>query len=230
MAPPSLTSAQRARIRRRLLAWGQSHYQDFPWRRETDPWLTLVAEVLLQRTRAAQVVAVFETFKRWFPTAADLAAADPDHVAALLHTLGLHSRADVISQLAALTVQTGGVPPRDPNILMSIRGVGAYTAAAWLSLHRAQRAAIVDSNVYRWLGRMTGEKHGRDPRGVRWVYQLADALTPKRGFKRFNYAVLDFTMKVCLPRAPQCTDCPFARDCAYAQRHSNTQHDARISQ
>jgi len=113
--------------------------------------------------------------------------------------------------------ERGGVPPRELEALRELPGVGMYTAAAWLSLHAGRRAAIVDSNVARWLSRLTGLPYPRDPRPVRWVWELADELTPRRVFKDYNYAVLDFTMAVCVPRTPRCPICPLRRDCNYGR-------------
>lgn len=102
--------------------------------------------------------------------------------------------------------------------LTKLTGVGAYTAAAWLSLHRGKRAVIIDANVCRWLSRMTGLPYNRDPRGLRWVQDLAERLTPRRAFRDFNYAVLDFTMTVCTPRNPACATCPLVSDCRHGLR------------
>lgn len=202
-------------IRRRLLAWSSVHPVQFPWREESDPWLALAAEIMLQRTRASQVEPTFLEFKRQYPSAALLVAAGPDAVRALTDHLGLHWRGDLLYRAAAAVMETGGRPPDDLIGLQRIPGVGPYTAAAWLSLHRNKRAVIVDSNVSRWLGRMTGRPYERDPRHVDWVNELADLLTPPRAFKRYNYAVLDFTMNVCTPRVPRCQECPIRAHCAH---------------
>lgn len=222
-----LDAAQRRRIRRRVLTWGSANYRTFPWRDEPSGWLTLVAEVLLQRTQALQASATFSAFARAFPTAELAMSASLDEVARVLFPLGLHSRANVVKAIAAETVLAGGAPPEDMARLRSIRGVGDYTASAWLSLHRGRRAVIVDANVYRWLGRLTGRPFGRDPRRIRWVRSLADHLTPRRAFKAFNYALLDFTMSICSPRTPKCEGCPLRPDCAYAAKMAGQTRSTR---
>jgi len=217
-----LDAAQRRRIRRQLLAWGRANYRSFPWRDESSGWLTLVAEVLLQRTQARQASATYAEFARAFPTAAAAAVASLEQIARVLSPLGLHSRAAVVKAIASEAVLDGGSPPEDAARLRAIRGVGDYTTSAWLSLHRGRRAAIVDANVYRWLGRLCGRPFGRDPRRVLWVRSLAESLTPRRAYKAFNYALLDFTMNVCTPAKPHCDACPLRRDCAYAADAGNT--------
>ncbi|MGH2533170.1 MAG: hypothetical protein ACRDJW_12800 [Thermomicrobiales bacterium] len=206
------------RVRRRLLSWGRVHYHDYIWRTEPDPWLTLVAEFLLQRTRSSQVEPIFRDFCTRYPTAADLVRAGPEAAHAVTKGLGIHWRGPLLYRLAVAVAKNGGIPPESLDQLGQFTGVGPYTAAAWLSLHRGKRAVIVDSNVFRWLGRMTGRPYQRDPRHMHWVNDLADRLTPRRAFRDYNYAVLDFTMSVCTPRDPRCAECPLRSDCAFGTR------------
>lgn len=210
-----LNEALLTSIRRRLLRWGRRNFRHYPWRFETDPWLSLVAEILLQRTRASQVEDVFAEFKACFPTPRALAASGPDAVRKLTGRLGLHFRGPQLLAIAHELVIRGGGPPDSMDELCQFSGIGMYTAAAWLSLHRGKRAIILDANVCRWLGRLTGRSCGRDPRHVRWVQELADDLTPTHVFRDYNYAVLDFTMDVCTPRKPLCEKCPLATTCRF---------------
>jgi A/G-specific adenine glycosylase len=203
------------RVRRRVLRWGRAHYRVYPWRTERDAWLTLVAEILLQRTRATQVDPVFRHFSERFPTARDLVNAGEGAARQVMERLGLHFRGALLYAVAVAIAERGGTPPTAISELRNMSGVGPYTTAAWLSLHRGHRAVIVDANVARWLSRMTGLPYNRDPRHVRWVNQLADALTPRRSFRDYNYAVLDFTMDVCTARDPHCHACPLIVDCLH---------------
>ena len=211
------TENQVRNIRRRLLYWGERNFQKYPWRADTDAWLTFVAELFLQRTRAEQVKDVYEEFRQQYPTPLDLLNANPYEVSLLLRQLGLGFRVGFLLDIA-VAVEHHGALPENMAELTTLRGIGTYTAAAWLSLHRGKRAVLVDSNVVRWLSRMTGNPYHRDPRGVSWVNDLAERLTPRRAFRKYNYAVLDFTMKVCNPRNPDCAHCPNRVDCLYASK------------
>lgn len=204
-----------ARVRRRLLRWASENYQSYIWRDEPDPWLALLAEFLLQRTRARQVERVFSEVRESYPTAASLAEAGPEAATAIMAGLGLYWRGPLLHGVAVAVAEAGGYPPEDLEELRRLVGVGPYTSAAWLSLHRGKRAVIVDANVARLLARLTGREYPRDPRHVRWVKELADRLTPRRAFRAYNYAVLDFTMIVCTPRAPRCLECPLRPDCRF---------------
>lgn len=205
-----------AEVRKRILGWGRRNFASYPWRDDRDPWLTLIAELLLQRTRAAQVVATYELFRSRYPTPRDLLRSGRRGVRHLTNKVGLHARGETLLAVAELFDREGVPETAEP--LRKIRGVGDYTASAWLSLHRGRRAVIVDSNVFRWLGRMVDRPYQRDPRGIHWVNDLAESLTPRRAFRDYNYAVLDFTMKVCMPRDPACERCPVLRFCIFGKR------------
>ena len=207
------------RVRRRLLRWGRANFENYEWRAETDPWLTLVAEWMLQCTRARQAEQAFRVFRTRFPTAESLVQAGPDAPQAITALTGLHWRGVHLYGLATAVQENGGTPPESELELRRITGVGMYTAAAWLSLHRGKRAVIVDSNIARWLARLTGQPYPRDPRPVRWVKELADQLTPRRAFQALFYAALDFTMLVCTVRSPHCEICPMRPDCVYGTTH-----------
>ena len=215
MTPQKLTEHQVRNIRRRLLDWGRKNYQEYPWRTEADPWLTFVAELFLQRTKASQVRGVYDEFRNRYATPVALLNAEPTEVSLLVRKLGLGFRYGLLRDIAVVVVELGGFLPEDVDELTSLKGVGPYTAAAWLSLHRGKRAVLIDSNVFRWLGRMTGNSFTRDPRGVSWVRDLAQRLTPRRAFQAYNYAVLDFTMRICTPHSPDCGHCPNLVDCRY---------------
>lgn len=204
-------------IRRRLLRWGRANFANYCWRTEPDPWLTLVAEFLLQRTRASQVEIAFQRFREQYPTAEALVTAGAAAARRVTDMVGLHWRAPLLYQLAIAVNARGGEPPEDAAELRKLIGIGMYTTAAWLSLHRNRRAVLVDSNVARWLSRLIGRPYPRDPRHVRWIQELADQLTPQRAHRAYNYAVLDFTMTICTLRQPKCDICVLQSLCAYGR-------------
>ena len=211
----NMTSIQIHRIRKRVLSWGRENYHDYPWRSDTNAWLTFVSEFFLQRTRAEQVESVYHKFRLLFPTPSAVVSADFQQLHQIMQGLGLTFRINYLREIAQAAICKGGILPETMEELTNLRGVGAYTAAAWLSLHRKKRAVLVDSNISRWLSRMTGNTYCRDPRHVSWVKDLANRLTPDRIYRDYNYAVLDFTMQICTPRNPKCGLCPIRSDCTY---------------
>jgi len=201
------------RITRRVLRWGRTHFQSYPWREQTDYWLTLVAEIMLSRTRASAVSQVYPKFASRFPTPSSLNRDLEPELAQIMAPLGLSWRVPLVVELAcALGSET---PPANPGELQKLPAIGPYVAAAHASLHRNRRATIVDANVVRWICRMVGEEAGPETRRQRWLTQLADLLTPVRSFRDYNYGVLDLSMTVCTP-APRCDVCPVVQFCAFS--------------
>lgn len=208
--------------------WGKQNFARYPWRTQQGPWVSLTTEILLQRTRADQVVPVFEKFRRRYPAPEALAREQPDRLLKTIGSLGLRWRAPLMIQMAGIVADRGRVPDQYDE-LVTLPGVGPYAASAYLSLHRSVRAAIVDSNVVRWIGRLLGVPTDEETRRKRWLIEAVDALTPSRSFRNYNYAVLDFAMKVCRPR-PRCDVCPFARDtCVFAAQRAGRSERTLVS-
>lgn len=128
--------------------------------------------------------------------------------------LGLGWRVDRIRELAARV--SGDRIPGSQTRLQELPGVGAYVAAAYLSLHLRKRAVLVDANIVRWICRLVGRPQNDGTRRAKWLIEIANALTPVRSFTAYNYAVLDFSMTVC-KKSPVCEQCPIETFCVYAK-------------
>jgi A/G-specific adenine glycosylase len=203
-------------LREQLLQWSEDNFADFPWRTTDNHWHALAVEIMLQRTRAEQVVPAYEDFTAQYPTPADL-AADPD--SNVFETLGLHWREALLNDLAQTLADNGGTIPEDSKSLKALPGVGDYIAAAYRSMHLGLPDTIIDSNVVRLYGRFFGfETHG-ETRRRRWFKDLAQRVTPdtpdnKDSVRQFSYALLDFTREICA-RKPLCDVCPLRDRCDY---------------
>jgi A/G-specific adenine glycosylase len=159
---------------------------------------------------------VYAEFKRKYMRPERLASDSRESLLGIIGSLGLRWRAPLMIKMAGIVADRG--VPDHYDELVALPGVGSYAAAAYLSLHRHKRAAIIDSNVVRWVGRMFGVRTDAETRRSKWLRAAAEELTPARSYHDYNYAVLDFGMKVCAPR-PRCEVCPFAADiCKYAAR------------
>lgn len=199
-------------IRKKLVVWGRANFEHFPWRTCTNDFHTLIAEILLQRTKASQVVPAYLNFINKYPDPASLARAEVTEVEDVIRPLGLRWRARVLVQLGKALEQYDGKVPDQQQSLVSLPGVGTYVSAAYLSLHRNKRAPIVDSNIVRFYGRFLGFHTGPETRRNPSVVKLADCATPRRGFREFNYAMIDFTRNVCKTK-PEHEICPVKTRC-----------------
>jgi A/G-specific adenine glycosylase len=215
---PAIFSPSRIRkIRKKLISWGEKNFRAFPWRAPTERWHGLLAEVLLQRTRAHSVVLVYEEFVSKFRTPSELAQAPVKKIERMLYPLGLRWRAAWIKRLAKDLTESELHQPASVEQLQRLPGVGPYAAAAYLSFHCGKRAAIVDANVVRWICRMIGYPYDGETRRKKWLIQIANKLTPRKDWKKFNYALLDFTMQVCTA-SPKCEICPIGpNDCVFGR-------------
>lgn len=208
------------KIRKILLKWGLKNYKDFPWRKTENKWHALLAEMLLQRTRVKAVVPVYNDLINKFPEPIDLANAPLTEIEEIVYSLGLPARAVTLKNLATKIALVNGQIPLTIAKITKLPGIGPYIAAAWLSFHAGKKAVIVDANVVRWICRLVDRKCDAETRRKKWLIELAEALTPKRKIKEYNYAVLDFTMEICAKK-PMCEICPLgAKLCAYGRRIS----------
>ncbi|MEM3646808.1 MAG: hypothetical protein QW334_01500 [Thermofilum sp.] len=209
-------------VREKLLQWFEINGRDFPWRRTRDPYRILIAEIMLQRTRAEQVVPVYEEFIRHFPNPESLARAGMEAVRAFFSKLGLLWRADLVVRLAGeLVKRFGGSPPPEREKLLSLPAVGDYMADAVLSFAYGMDVAVVDSNVCRVLRRIFGLKPKGEARRDRRFRELAMKLVPHGKSREFNWAMIDFASEVCTPRKPKCRECLLKSICVYAGGEGN---------
>ena len=183
-----------------LLTWGPQNYQGYSWRSAETPWEGMVAEILLQRTNALQVERYLPEVLEVIPTPEAGFGVSDEELAVLEGRFGLDRRSRTIRAIAGYFL-SHKVPHYDE--LVSLYGIGHYTAAAFLSLHLDIRAVLVDSNVARWLARLSGRERPKDPRRADWLYELAARMTPEEEFRTYNYSVLDFTMMVCKRGKPK---------------------------
>jgi A/G-specific adenine glycosylase len=197
-------------LRESIIAWGQANYADFPWRHTSNRWHALVAEIMLQRTRAEQVLPAYLDFTAKYTTAVDY-AADPD--ARVFSTLGLNWREKYFRELASVIGESAEIP-NDKDALLQLPGIGDYIASAYRSMHLGLRDVIIDSNVVRIYGRFFGFDTDGETRRKRWFIELADHITPVDRFRDYNYGLIDFTRTICKPDALH-SACPVTQICSY---------------
>lgn len=205
---------------RRLLAWYDAHRRALPWRTPPggqfpDPWYVLVSEIMLQQTNVVTAEPYFRRFIARFPTVADLAASDEQEVLRLWQGLGYYARARNLRAAAIrILADFAGHVPRGADDLLSLPGVGRYTAGAVGSLAFGQRVPIVDANVARVLCRLDRiESDPRTPATQRRLWERAAEILPRKRVGDFNSALMELGAIVCRPRNPLCGQCPLNHIC-----------------
>lgn len=212
----NLTTARARAISARLLRWYQTHRRDLPWRRDGhDPYRVWVSEALLQQTQVATVIPYYERFLARFPTVQALAAASLDRVLKAWEGAGYYARARHLHRAAQEVVaRFGGKIPSEVQDLLSLPGIGRYTAGAIASIAYGRQAPILDGNVIRVLCRVFGIR--TDPASTptrKQLWGLAEKLVPARQPGAFNQALMDLGAMVCTPRKPACPECPLRDRC-----------------
>lgn len=206
-----------------LLSWYQQNGRSFPWRKTEDPYQILVAELMLQRTKASQVVPVYLEFIKEFPDVISLSKASPERIREYFSKLGLEWRAEKVLGLAKILVEKyGGKIPCNKRELLSLPGIGEYISAAVLSFACDIPVAVVDSNVVRVLSRYFGIKPKGEGRRDRRIIDLASKILPKSLHQEYNFAIIDFAAIICTPRKPKCIRCPLREKCMKTLRSHNS--------
>lgn len=212
------------------LAWYAGAARDLPWRRlGVSPWGVLVSEVMLQQTPVARVLPAYDAWLARWPTPPDLAADAPGAAVRAWGRLGYPRRALRLHAAAtAITERYAGEVPPDHTALLSLPGVGSYTAAAVASFAFGQRHAVVDTNVRRVLARSVGGQAEAEPALTSAERRLAEALVPDDAptASRWAVAVMELGAVLCRARGPLCPACPVLDRCAW-QLAGRPEHQGR---
>ncbi len=199
----------------KTITWFLSHQRDLPWRHTTDPYFIWLSEIILQQTRVAQGLPYYLKFTENYPTIFDLAAAPEQEVMRLWQGLGYYSRARNLHQTAQFIVKNlSGQFPNSYNNLLTLKGIGPYTAAAIASFAYNEPVAVVDGNVFRVLARVFGIKTDiASNEGKKQFTVLANELIDKNQPAAFNQSIMEFGAIQCQPISPDCLLCPLRDDC-----------------
>lgn len=212
----SLASADDA-LTGALLGWYDRHRRVLPWRapagRRADPYHVWLSEIMLQQTTVATVKSYFDDFVARWPRVEDLAAADLDAVLHAWQGLGYYARARNLHKCAkAVAGDHGGRFPDTEAGLLSLPGVGPYTAAAIAAIAFDVPASPVDGNIERVTARLRRISEPL-PGGKKAIQAAARDLTPNARPGDFAQAMMDLGAMVCTPRAPKCDLCPWHDPC-----------------
>jgi len=200
---------------RDLLVWYDEHQRDLPWRHTSDPWAILLSEILLQQTQVSRGLVYWRRMVKTFPTIASMAAAPVDAVLKAWEGAGYYSRArrlHALSQQVMLPKAEGGFDGRLPSTydgLLSLPGIGPYTAAAVASIAFGQAVACVDGNIRRVMARHTAQQ---DP-PTKAVQGWANSALSDERPGDWNQALMELGATVCTPRRVNCASCPLQSTC-----------------
>ncbi len=216
---------------RPLLSWYRKNKRILPWRQDPKPYNVWVSEIMLQQTRVEAVKPYYRRFMEALPTVRDLAECPEEQLLKLWEGLGYYNRVRNL-QTAAQTIMSeyNGELPRDYKQLLSLKGIGSYTAGAVASISYGIYVPAVDGNVFRILMRLAGDdsdiaKPALRKRVEAYLLKIMETeLKNCKGFEdnlpgMFNQALMELGATVCVPNgAPNCSLCPWREFCTACQK------------
>lgn len=198
-----------------LTAWYRLHRRDLPWRQTNDPYAIWLSEIILQQTRVDQGLPYYLHFLEAFPAVQNLANATEDQILKLWQGLGYYSRARNLHRTAKLIRDRfKGRFPEDFDTLLSLPGIGDYTAAAIASFAFNRPHAVVDGNVNRVISRIFGIYEPiNTTKGQKIFRELATELLSTTEPATHNQAIMEFGALWCKPQSPDCNNCILLSGC-----------------
>lgn len=199
------TEEQKQEMRDKLLAWYDKEKRLLPWRENKDPYRIWVSEIMLQQTQVVTVIPYFHRFMEWFPTIKDLAEADEDKLLKAWEGLGYYSRVRNMQSAAQTMVEKfDGQMPNNVKDLLSLKGIGPYTAGAIASIAFDLPEPAVDGNVMRVYSRLFCiEDDIADPKSRKIFEQKVRETISHERPGDFNQALMDLGATICTPTSPK---------------------------
>ncbi len=202
-------------IGQKIIAWYKRNKRILPWRDTENPYLIWVSEVILQQTRVNQGLNYYNRFVKTFPDVQTLASAEMDQVLKLWQGLGYYSRARNMHAAAQdIMVRFGGQFPKTYKELITIKGIGDYTASAIASFSFGEAVPVIDGNVMRVMSRLFGIS---DPinksQGRKKIRDYAEKTIVRESPGIYNQAVMEFGALQCVPSNPDCEICVLENIC-----------------
>jgi len=215
------SKGQKGFFTKALINWHEtSNDRSLPWKEEKDPYKIWLSEIILQQTRAQQGLPYYLKFIAAYPTVDDMAQAKDEGAFRLWQGLGYYNRCKNMLETARyISEKLGGKFPHTYEAIITLKGIGPYTAAAIASFAYGLPYAVVDGNVYRVLSRYFGIDTPFDTtEGKKTFQQLAQELLYTNDSAGYNQAIMDLGATVCTPQQPKCRECPLQKNCiAYRQ-------------
>ena len=207
-----------AELRKRLLCWFETYGRKFPWRDASiTKYQHVIAEVLLQRTRAETVARVFPKFIKEFPSWKQLESASVSRLQHHFKPVGLwRRRATSLQALAHTMIKKNGRFPKEREKIEALPGVGQYIASSVLLFCHGIPEPLLDTNMARVLERVFGPRKLADIRYDSYLQTLARKVVYCDNPVQLNWAILDFAATTCLIKNPRCSECPLSSLCLAA--------------
>ena len=203
-----------------LVTWFLENARELPWREDPSPYHVWISEIMLQQTRVEAVRRYYARFIETLPDVASLASCPEDVYLKLWEGLGYYTRVRNLHEAAVQIMEHhDGKIPSDYETLLTLKGIGHYTAGAIASLAYEKPAAAVDGNVFRILTRVSNDNTDITKQSFRTeveqrLKELLENHSESLSPRIFNQALMELGAIVCVPNGqPKCGECPWSNDC-----------------
>ncbi|WP_288263924.1 A/G-specific adenine glycosylase [uncultured Streptococcus sp.] len=199
-----------ASFRRTLLNWYDNEKRDLPWRRTKNPYHIWISEIMLQQTQVVTVIPYYERFLDWFPTIESLANAPEEKILKAWEGLGYYSRVRNMQKAAQEIMENfGGVFPDNHKDILSLKGIGPYTAGAIASIAFGLPEPAVDGNVMRVMARLFEINYDiGDPKNRKIFQAIMEVLIDPERPGDFNQALMDLGTDIESAKNPRPDESP----------------------
>ncbi|QMS96139.1 A/G-specific adenine glycosylase [Streptococcus equinus] len=199
-----------ASFRRTLLNWYDNEKRDLPWRRTKNPYHIWISEIMLQQTQVVTVIPYYERFLDWFPTIESLANAPEEKILKAWEGLGYYSRVRNMQKAAQEIMKNfGGVFPDNHKDILSLKGIGPYTAGAIASIAFGLPEPAVDGNVMRVMARLFEVNYDiGDPKNRKIFQAIMEVLIDPERPGDFNQALMDLGTDIESAKNPRPDESP----------------------
>lgn len=203
-------------MERPLLSWYENHARVLPWREAPTPYRVWISEIMLQQTRVEAVKPYFERFIGELPDVASLARVEDDRLMKLWEGLGYYNRARNLKKAANQVMELhGGTLPADYDALLTLSGIGSYTAGAIASIAYRIPVPAVDGNVLRVISRVLADESDIASASVKKQTEtILRKCMPADRAGDYNQALMEIGAMICIPNGQaKCGECPLASVC-----------------
>ena len=196
--------------------WYYVNKRDLPWRLNKDPYSVWLSEIILQQTKIQQGLPYYLRFIERYPDIYSLSDANEQDILKLWEGLGYYSRARNLHKTAKLIVSDyKGMFPTTYSELLTLPGIGKYTASAVSSICFEEKRAVLDGNVFRLLSRYFNiDTPINSSLGIKSFEKLSFELLPKVNIGDHNQALMDFGSTICKPKLAKCDVCVLQDGCS----------------
>ena len=204
-------------ITKKILKWYDLNKRSLPWRKEVSlqkkQYYTLISEFMLQQTQVITVIPFFNRFLKNLPTIKSLAKVDEGKLIKLWEGLGYYSRARNLKKTAQIIIKNfDGKLPNNLRDLLTLPGIGNYTANAILAIAFNKPYIPLDGNIKRVLKRYLYLKKDKEIQKDNLVQKKNIFGTTLRSGD-YAQALMELGALICKPSNPICVQCPIRKNC-----------------